>query len=164
MNDLLTNIPYKCTQKGTQEPRYTDQHIFNESKTRRKNLAMAWINNKKAYDMLPQSWILHCLKLSKIPNQVVKFIEKTMQTWRMELTAGWFSAWGNNLAEVKIQRGIFYGDALSPLLVGIAMIPLNYILSRCTAGYKLGKSQKKKKKKLTTTSNWLPKTKKNWKP
>ena len=28
-----------------------DQHILNESKTRRKNLSMAWIDNTKAYDM-----------------------------------------------------------------------------------------------------------------
>ena len=31
---------------------YIDQHIINESKTKRKkNLAMVWIDNKKAYDM-----------------------------------------------------------------------------------------------------------------
>ena len=30
-----------------------DQHILNESKTRRKNLAMAWIDYKKANDMVP---------------------------------------------------------------------------------------------------------------
>ena len=47
------------------------------------------------------------------------------------------------LAEVKIQRGIFQRDALSPLLLEIAMMPLNHILRKCTAGYKLSKSQKK---------------------
>ena len=31
---------------------YIDQQILNESKTRRKNLAMAWIDYKKAYDMV----------------------------------------------------------------------------------------------------------------
>ena len=51
--------------RGTAELLYIDQHILNESKTRRKNLAMAWIDYKKAYDMLPQSWILHCLKMYK---------------------------------------------------------------------------------------------------
>ena len=57
-----------------------------------------------------------------------------MKTWRMELTAG-----GESLAEAKIQRGIFQGDALSPLLFMIAMMPLNYILRKCRAGYKLTK-------------------------
>ena len=74
---------------------------------RRENLAMAWIDNKNAYDIVPQSWILHCLKMYKIPDQIVQFIEKTMQTWRIELTAV-----GQSLAEVKIQRVIFQGDVL----------------------------------------------------
>ena len=51
-------------------------------------------------------------ELPKIPDQIVQFIEKTMQTWRVELTAG-----GQSLAEVKIQRGVFQRDALSPLLL-----------------------------------------------
>ena len=61
-----------------------------------------------------------------------------MKTWRVELTAG-----GRKLAEAKIQRGIFQGDALSPLLFLIAMMPLNHILRKCTDGYKLGRSQEK---------------------
>ena len=47
--------------RGTAELLYIDQHILNESKTRRKNLAMAGIDYKKAYDMVPHSWIIKCL-------------------------------------------------------------------------------------------------------
>ena len=99
---------------------------------------MAWIDNKKAYDMVLQSWILHCLKMYKIPDQVVQFIEKTMQTWKVELTAG-----GKSLAEVKIQKDIFQGDVPSSVRFMRAMMPLDHILRTCTAGYKLSKSQKK---------------------
>ena len=109
--------------RDTAELLYIDQHILNESKTSRKNLAMVWIHYKKAYDMVPQSWILHCLKMFKISHEVINFIEKTMQTWRVDLTAG-----GRSLAETKMQRGIFQGDRLSPLLFIIAMMPLNHIL------------------------------------
>ena len=66
--------------RGTEELLYIDQHILKESKTRRKYLAMAWIDYKKAYDMVPQNWILHCLKMYKILDQIVQFIKKTMQT------------------------------------------------------------------------------------
>ena len=99
---------------------------------------MACIDYKKAYDMLTQSWILHCLKMYKISHGVINFIEKSMKTWGVGLTAG-----GRSLAETKIQRGIFQGDALSPLLFIIAMMPLNHILRKCAAGYKLSRSQEK---------------------
>ena len=68
----------------------------------------------------------------KITHEVINFIEKTMQTWRMELTAG-----ERSLAEMKIHGGIFQGDTVSPLL----FMPLNHILRKCTAGYKLSKPQ-----------------------
>ena len=37
----------------------------------------------------------------------------------------------------------FQNDALSPLPFIIIMMPLNHILRKCTAGYKLSKSQEK---------------------
>ena len=65
----------------------------------------------------------------KISDEVINFIEKTMKTWRVELTTG-----GRSLAEVKIQRGIFQGDALSALLFLIAMMSLTHTLRKYTAG------------------------------
>ena len=61
-----------------------------------------------------------------------------MKTWRVKVTAG-----GRNLVETNIQRGIFQGYALSPSLFVIAMMPLNHILRKWTAGYKLNRSQEK---------------------
>ena len=74
----------------------------------------------------------------KIAHEVINFIEQTMQTWRVELTAG-----GRSIAERKIQRGIFKGDALFSLLFIIAMMSLNHIFRKCAAGYKLSRSQEK---------------------
>ena len=88
--------------------------------------------------MVPQSWIINCLKMYKISHEVINFIERTMKTWGVELRAG-----GKSLAETNIQRGIFQGDALPPLLFIIAMTPLNHILRKCTAGYKLSRSHGK---------------------
>ena len=124
--------------RGTAELLYIDQHILNESRTRRRNLAMAWIDFKKSYDMVPHSWIINYFKMYKISDEVINFIDKTMRTWRVKLTAG-----GRRLDEVKIQRAIFQGDALSPLLFIIFMMPPNHILRKCTAEYKLSWSQEK---------------------
>ena len=99
---------------------------------------MVWIDNKKAYDMVAQNWIINCLKMYKISHEVINFIEKITKSLRVELTAG-----GRNLTETKIRRCIFQGDALSPLLFIIAMMSFNHILRKCTAGYKLRRSQEK---------------------
>ena len=124
--------------KGTVELLYIDQHILNENKTRRKNLAKAWIDYKKANDMVPHSWIINCLKIYKITHEVINFIDKTMKTGRVELTEG-----GRSLAKTNILRGILQGDALSPLLFIITMMPFNHIHRKCSAGHKLSRSQEK---------------------
>ena len=84
--------------KGTDEQLYIDEHILIESKTRRKNLALAC---KMAYDMVPKARYYTVSKMYKIPNEVIKFMKKTMASWRVELTGG-----AKNLAEVKIQGGV----------------------------------------------------------
>ena len=84
--------------RGTAELLYIDQHILNESRTKRKNLVMAWIDYKKAYDMVPHISIIKSFKMYKISHEVINFIDKTMKTWRVELTAG-----GRRLTEAKIQ-------------------------------------------------------------
>ena len=126
--DLLTSRRlFPEEQKGcrkrsrdTGELLYIDPHILNESKTKRKNLAMAWIDYKKAFYMVPQTWIINCLKMCKISDEVINFIEKTIKTWRVVLTTR-----GKSLAEVQIQRVIFQGDAVLTLLFVTAIMPLN---------------------------------------
>ena len=102
------------------------------AKRNEKNLAMTWIDYKKIYDIVPQSWIAYCQKIYKISDKVLNFIEKTMETLRVKLTAD-----GRKLAEAKIQRDIFRGDGLSPFPFVIAMIPLKHVQRKCTGGYKL---------------------------
>ena len=99
---------------------------------------MAWIDYKMSYDRVPQNWTQHCLKMYKISHEVINFIEPTMKTWRVDLTEG-----RRSKAETKIQGGIFQGDALSPSQFIIAMMPLNHILRKRAAGYKLSRLQEK---------------------
>ena len=54
---------------------------------------------QKDLNLVPESWTLYRLNMYKITDHIVEFIEKTIQTWIVELTVG-----GQNLAEVKIQR------------------------------------------------------------
>ena len=47
---------------GIGELLYINQHILKDRKTRRKNLAMAKIDYKKACGLFLQSWIIDCIK------------------------------------------------------------------------------------------------------
>ena len=58
-----------------------------------------------------------------------------MKNWNLELTVE-----GKTSAEVKVQRGILQGDALTSLLFVITMMLLNYILRNYIRGYKFPKS------------------------
>ena len=40
-----------------------DKAILKNCRRRLKNLSMAWIDYKKAYDMVPLSWILKCREM-----------------------------------------------------------------------------------------------------
>jgi len=72
---------------------------------------MIWIDYWKAYDSVPHTWILEVLKLYKIADNVYNFLLNSMMLWKTVLTLN-----GQPLGSVKIQRGIFQGDSLSPLL------------------------------------------------
>ena len=62
-----------------------DQHILKEGKARRKNVTMAWIDYKKASDIVQQTQIIECLKMYKISNKIIKFIMEVMKNWKIEV-------------------------------------------------------------------------------
>ena len=76
--------------------------------------------------------MIEWLKMYKISDQVINSITEAMKNRKVELIAG-----GKTLATMKIQRDIFQGDALLPLLSVIAMKPLNYIVRKYTAAANL---------------------------
>lgn len=70
---------------------------------------MAWIDYKKAFDMVPYPWLKECLKLVKVEKVVAGFHSKSMGKWITVLECE-----GKTFAKVNIRRGIFRGDSLSP--------------------------------------------------
>ena len=72
---------YHMGTRGAGHVIHIDQHFLKDSKTKRKNLHLAWIGYKKAYDMVPQIWIIDFLKMCKISDKTIKFIEETMKNW-----------------------------------------------------------------------------------
>ena len=124
--------------RGTKDQLLIDKEVLRDAKMKKRCLAMAWIDYRKAYDMLPHSWILESLSLIKVAKNIEGLLRGSMKSWKTVLTAN-----GEELGEVSIKRGIFQGDSLSPLLFIVAMIPLTLLLRRESMGYKFGQEGRK---------------------
>ena len=112
---------------------------------------MAWIDYMKAYDMVPHSWIIECLDLfgvaeniksflvnSMVAENIKSFLVNSMEKWKVMLCSG-----NSELGVVEIKRGIFKGDSLSPLVFALALIPLSWILRKVKAAYEFSESKEK---------------------
>ena len=117
----------------TKDQLLIDKTVFADCKRKQKNLAMAWMDYKKAYDMVPRSWIIDSLKMTQVAENIITFLRKSMVNWNTELTSC-----GETLGLVDIKRGIFQGDSLSFRIFTVCMIPLTKILQDAKAGYTLG--------------------------
>ena len=139
-NNLLPDEQKGCRKgsRGTKDQLLIDKAVLREARRKKRCLTMAWIDYRKAYDMLPHSWILETLGMIKVAKNIENLLRGSMPGWRTELTAN-----GEMLGEVEIRRGIFQGDSLSPLLFVVAMIPLTSLLKREAMGYKFGSQGRK---------------------
>ena len=104
------------------------------------------VEYRKTYDMVPHSWIQKCIEMFGVAVNVRSFVNTSMKQWNTELTAS-----NQRLGNVKIRRGIFQGDSLSPLLFVLVMIPLVLVLRKTKTSYNL----KEGGKKLITYYLWM---------
>ena len=95
---------------------------------------MAWIDCKKAFDIIPHPWLIECLEIYGAEENIIRFLKNTVPNWKIILTSS-----GTRLAEVNIRGGIFQQDSLSPLLFIVAMVPMTRVLERIEVGYQLKK-------------------------
>lgn len=139
MNSLLQDEQKGCRKnsRGTKDQLLIDKAVLREARVKKRCLAMGWIDYKKAYDMVPHSWIVEMLEMVKVADNVKRLLCGSMKDWKTVLTSN-----GEVLGEVGIKRGIFQGDSLSPLLFVLALIPLTMLLNRESIGYKFGMEQR----------------------
>ena len=49
--------------RGTKDQLSIDKTVLKDYKKRHTNLFMAWIDYRKAYDLVPHSWVNECMKM-----------------------------------------------------------------------------------------------------
>ena len=87
-NDRLSTEQKGCRKEswGTKDKLLIDKTALNDCMKRHTNLAMVWVDYKETYDMIPYSWIIESLKFINVADNVIKFIERSMMSWNVNLS------------------------------------------------------------------------------
>ena len=102
--------------RGAKEQLATDRTITKDNKKRNTNLAMAWIDYKKAFDSVPHSWIVKCMEMYKINTKLQEVIISSMTEWKTTLMHG-----KQEIGKVPIKEG----DIPRRLTLPITVLPCN---------------------------------------
>ncbi|CAK1586333.1 unnamed protein product [Parnassius mnemosyne] len=124
--------------RGTKEPLLIDAVIGKVVKRNRRNLSAAWIDYKKAFDSVPHTWLKRVLELYKVDCTVRDFLGQCMGQWSTILChLGQRMTAAEN--HIRIRRGIFQGDCLSPIWFCLSLNPLSTLLEGSGRGFQLRK-------------------------
>jgi len=73
--------------RGPKSQLLIDKMVCEDSKKRRTNLAMAWVDFKKAFDSVRHSWLLEVLQMYKFSPALITFLSASTKMWNTNLTA-----------------------------------------------------------------------------
>ena len=68
-----------------------DKEVLKDCKRGSANLTMAWVDYRKAYDMIPHSWISECLEVFGIAGNTKNFLVNSINKWKLKLTLKLFA-------------------------------------------------------------------------
>ena len=139
--DLMPNQQKGCRRGsyGCKDQLLINKTVMEECRVKHKNLSMAWVDYRKAFDSVPHSWILQCMSIYGLSPKVIKFTELTMKNWKTILYIS-HNEGQEKSDETPIRCGIYQGDSFSPLLFCMALFPLSRILDDVKGGYTINKT------------------------
>lgn len=135
-NQLISPYQKGCGKNslGCQEQLIIDTIVTKHAQMKKRDLFTCYIDYVKAFDSVPHNWLLEVLKIHKINPKIISVLSHIMNHWSISLQHS-----GTNLGKIKIHRGIFQGDSLSPTWFCLALNPLSKLLESSTMGYKIEK-------------------------
>lgn len=113
-----------------------DSAIMELARKNKRNIYSALIDYKKAYDMIPHSWLIEVLRIYKINTQLINFLKSVMSNWKTSLV---MSSGDRQIRtnRIQIKRGIFQGDTFNPLWFCLGLNPLSTLLKETTQGFEI---------------------------
>ena len=102
---------------------------------RRRNLTMAWVDVKKAYDSVDHGWLGEMMVLHRFPKWLCEVICKLCNNWNTRIVANTLHG---QAEPIVFKKGLPQGDALCPRLFTICLNPVAWRIS-ASKGYKRSK-------------------------
>ena len=122
---------------GTIDNLLIDRMVCEDSKIKKRNLSMAWIDVKKAYDSVDHKWLVEMMAVHWFPDWVGKMVSRLCATWNTHIVVT--TKQGRETSDlIKFNKGLPQGDALCPRLFTICLNPVALQL-KASEGYKLSK-------------------------
>ncbi|CAH2105270.1 unnamed protein product [Euphydryas editha] len=123
--------------QGCKEQLTLDAIVLNHAYKKKKDIHSMFIDYRKAFDSIPHTWLLKVLQIYKINPIIISFLQVSMQNWQTKLKINQ----SLTTEPIHIKRGIFQGDALSPLWFCLALNPLSDLINHSKLGFKLNNEQ-----------------------
>ncbi|KAL6120323.1 hypothetical protein NUSPORA_02961 [Nucleospora cyclopteri] len=83
-------------------------------------LKTAWIDVKKAYDLIDHDHLFQCINKLNFPKWITRLLESIISKWIIYISVN-----KKSLLKKRVARGILQGDKLSPLLFVLCMNSLS---------------------------------------
>ena len=116
-----------------------DRMVCQESRRSKRNLSMAWINERKAYDSVDHKWLKEIMILRKFLQWLSRMVQRISTRWNTQINAR-----KNQVSEtIKFNKGLQQGDTLYPRLFTLCINPIAWKL-KAAKGYRLSKPISKK--------------------
>jgi hypothetical protein len=137
-NSVMSEEQKGCIKRamGCKEQLTIDNIVTREIQKKLKDMVAGYVDYKKAYDSTAHTWLLEVLEIYKIDIDLIVTLGTLMSAWETVLhvyTGGELQV--SN--PIKINRGIFQGDSLSPIWFCLALNPLSTLLNKLE-GLKIG--------------------------
>jgi len=136
--DIIPTTQRGCTpgSLGCREQLLINKMIMEHAKRHQRNLSVAYIDFRKAFDSVSHDWIRAMLEMYGFDKNTVSFITASMKQWRTQM----FLYGSEKVVQTRpifIKRGIFQGDTLSPLLFCLSLVAVSRELERKDDGYRM---------------------------
>jgi len=123
---------------GTVDQLLVDECIMQQVRESKRNLAVAYYDYKKAYDMVHHDWMIRVYRWMGVPDNVCRVLERLMKLWRTKLEV-FVDGQKQTSRWIEILKGFLQGDSYSPVGFCLSEVPIAILIKK-SKGYLMGRN------------------------